>query len=88
MVEMMTTDLRGDLGLIKVPTLVLGAWSAYKPYGSTMESTRKIFATQFAKLDGARIEMSQDGYHFIMWDDPSWLQAQVRGFIAADAVAK
>lgn len=88
MVEMMTTDLRGDLGAIKVPTLVLGAWAAYKPYGSTMESTRNIFATQFAKLDGARIEMSRDGYHFIMWDDPAWLQAQVRGFLAPAAKAK
>lgn len=88
MVEMMTTDLRGDLATIKVPTLVLGAWSAFKPYGSTLESTRDIFATQFAKLDGVRIEMSQDGYHFIMWDDPAWLQAQVRGFIAPAAEAK
>ena len=88
MVEMMTTDLRGDLSTIKVPTLVLGAWAAYKPFGSTMESTRAIFAAQFAKLDGVRIEMSQDGYHFIMWDDPSWLQAQVRGFIAPAIKAK
>lgn len=88
MVEMMTTDLRGELTKVKVPTLVLGAWAAYKPYGSTLESTRNIFATQFAKLEGVRIEMSQDAYHFIMWDDPTWLQAQVRGFIAADTDAK
>ena len=84
MVEMMITDLRGDVSKIKVPTLVLGAWAAFKPYGSTLESTRAIFATQFAQLPGVRIEMSQTGYHFIMWDDPTWLQSQVRAFIAPE----
>ncbi len=27
--------------------------------------------------------MSAQGYHFLMWDDPRWLQAQVRRFLAA-----
>ena len=82
MYELMTTDLRGELGAITSPTLVLGSWAAYKPYGSTQESTRKIFADQFAKLPDVRIEMSEAGYHFLMWDDPQWLQAQVREFLA------
>lgn len=83
MYELMTSDLRGELGVITAPTLVLGSWAAYKPYGATMESTRKIFADQYAKLPEVRIEMSDAGYHFLMWDDPQWLQAQVRGFLAA-----
>lgn len=87
MYEMMVTDLRGELGGITSPTLVLGSWAAYKPYGSTLESTRGIFASQYAKLDGVRIEMSQDGYHFLMWDDPQWLQAQMRDFLALPAMA-
>lgn len=81
MYELMTTDLRADIARVKAPTLVLGSWAAYKPYGSTLESTRAIFATQYAALPGARIEMSQDGYHFLMWDDPKWLVSQVRGFL-------
>jgi len=88
MYEMMTTDLRGELGQIKVPTLVLGAWAAYAPYGSTRESTAAIYKAQYAKLAGVRIEMSEGGYHFLMWDDPQWLQAQVRGFLDAKAAAK
>jgi pimeloyl-ACP methyl ester carboxylesterase len=88
MYEMMTTDLRAELDQIKVPTLVLGAWAAYAPYGSTRESTAAIYKAQYAKLAGVRIEMSEGGYHFLMWDDPQWLQAQVRGFLDAKAAAK
>lgn len=81
MYEMMTTDLRDELVKIKAPTLVLGAWAAYAPYGVTKESTAALYKAQYAKLDGVRVEMSEGGYHFLMWDDPQWLQQQVRGFI-------
>lgn len=82
MFELMTTDLREEVAKIRVPTLVLGAWAGFKPYGATKESTAAIFKAQFAKLDGVRIEMSEAGYHFLMWDDPQWLVAQVRDFMA------
>lgn len=81
MYELMTTDLRGQLDRIRVPTLVLGAWAAYAPYGVTKESTAELYKAQYAKLDGVRVEMSEGGYHFLMWDDPQWLQQQVREFI-------
>jgi pimeloyl-ACP methyl ester carboxylesterase len=85
MYEMMTTDLRPQLAKIKTPTLLLGSWAAYASYGATKESTTAIFKAQYAMLDGVRIELSQAGYHFLMWDDPKWLQDQVRGFIDAGA---
>jgi pimeloyl-ACP methyl ester carboxylesterase len=87
MYEMMTTDLRSQLAQIKAPTLVLGSWAAYAPYGATKESTTAIFKAQYAKLEGVRIELSEGGYHFLMWDDPQWLQTQVRGFIGGSPVA-
>lgn len=83
MYELMTRDLRGDVAGIQVPTLVLGAWAAYQPMGGTKESTRGGFKAGYDKLPGVRIEMSEGGYHFLMWDDPQWPQAQVRDFIAA-----
>jgi len=88
MYEMMTIDLRGELGRIRAPTLVLGAWAAYAPYGATKESTAAIYRAQYAGLPGVRIEMSEGGYHFLMWDDPQWLQAQVRGFLRGEPAAK
>lgn len=88
MYELMTTDLRPQLSQINSPTLILGSWAAYKPYGSTKESTAGIFRTQYASLDGARIEMSEGGYHFLMWDDPIWVQSKIRDFLAAHPQAK
>jgi pimeloyl-ACP methyl ester carboxylesterase len=61
----------------------LGAWAAYEPMGSTMDSTRKIFEGQYAGLNGVKVAMSQRGFHFLMWDDPEWLVGEVKGFLAS-----
>lgn len=82
MYDMMTTDLRGEVAAVASPTLVLGSWAAYQPMGGTMEATRAIFSAQYAKLPGVDIRMSEAGYHFLTWDDPQWVQAQVREFLA------
>ena len=88
MYELMTTDLRPQLSKIHSPTRVLGSWAAYKPYGSTKDSTADIFKTQYAGLDGVEIEMSEDGYHFLMWDDPTWVLSNIREVLAAHPQAK
>ncbi len=82
MSELWGEDLRPLLPRIKTPTLVLGAWAAFEPMGSTLDSTKKIFEAQYAGLDGARIAMSQRGFHFLMWDDADWLVGEVKGFLA------
>lgn len=81
MAELWGLDLRPALARIARPTLVLGSWAAYEPMGSTLQSTRRIFETQFASLAGVQIEMSLRGYHFLMWDDMDWLVAQVKAFL-------
>ncbi|WP_353087329.1 alpha/beta hydrolase [Stenotrophomonas sp.] len=81
MYSMTMTDLRQPIAGITSPVLVLGGWAAYQPFGATEASTRQVFATQYAALPGVRIEMSRAGYHFLMWDDPRWLQTQIRGFL-------
>ena len=68
--------------------LVLGAWAAYAQYGSTKESTRAIFAQQYAKLPQTRIEMSEAGRHFLMYDDTAWFLAQTDAFLKQPTVAK
>lgn len=88
MYDMYTSDLRADIGRIKQPVLVLGAWAAYAQYGSTKESTRAIFAQQYAKLPQVRIEMSEAGRHFLMYDDTAWFLAQSDAFLKQPAVAK
>ncbi|MDG0854940.1 alpha/beta hydrolase [Pelomonas puraquae] len=83
MSELWGEDLRPLLPKITTPTLVLGAWAAYEPMGSTMDSTRKIFEGQYAGLAGVKVAMSQRGFHFLMWDDPEWLVGEVKGFLAS-----
>jgi pimeloyl-ACP methyl ester carboxylesterase len=78
MYELFTTDLRSELSKVKADTKVLGAWAAYAPMGSTMESTRGIFAAQYAELPGVEIAMAPNAFHFIMFDDAEWLLAEVR----------
>jgi len=81
MYEMMTTDLRPSIGSIKQPILVLGAWAAYKTFGSTKESTKAFYAAQYAQAKKVDIRMSDTSYHFIPWDDPQWLNEQINDFI-------
>lgn len=88
MYDMYTMDLRADISRIKQPVLVLGAWAAYAEYGSTKESTRAIFAQQYAKLPQVRIEMSEAGRHFLMYDDTAWFLAQSDAFLKQPTVAK
>ncbi len=88
MYEMMTTDLRPQLSKIHTPTRILGSWAAYKPYGSTKDSTAATFRAQYAGLTGVEIKMSEGGYHFLMWDDPTFVQSNIREVLAAHPQAK
>lgn len=88
MYDMFTTDLRQDIARVQQPVLVLGAWAAYKQFGSTKESTRAIFEQQYAKLPQHRIEMSEAGRHFLMYDDTAWFFQQTDGFLQQHYVAK
>lgn len=87
MFELMTTDIRTDIASIRTPTLVLGAWAGYAAFGATPESVGATFAGQYQALEGVRIQLSDSGYHFLMWDDPQWLVKHVRGFLDAAPVA-
>ena len=86
--DLMTTDLRPEVARIQQPVLVLGAWAAYKAYGSTKEGTKAVFEQQYAKLPQHRIEMSEAGKHFLMWDDTQWFFAQTDTFLKQNSVAK
>jgi len=77
MYDMYTHDLRDELADVTVPTVVLGSWIAYKDYGSTKESTRRIFESQFKLLPDCQIVMSEAGKHFLMWDDAELVTRQL-----------
>jgi len=82
MYELFTTDIRSNLSTIKCPTLVLGAWIAYKGYGATHESVLGMYNGRLAKLPKYSIELTDNGKHFIMFDDAKWMVSQMDTFIA------
>jgi pimeloyl-ACP methyl ester carboxylesterase len=81
MSELMSADLRSEISKIKIPVLVLGSWIGYKEYGATHETVEANLRAQYAKLDGVQIAVTDTARHFIMWDDPNWMFAQVDRFL-------
>ncbi len=81
MFEMMITDIRENVKKIKVPVLVFGAWIAYKEYGATKESTYKLYELQLKNISNYKIELTNKGKHFIMWDDFEWYSLTMKDFL-------
>jgi pimeloyl-ACP methyl ester carboxylesterase len=78
--DLMASDLRNEVALIKVPALVLGSWYAYKDF-TKRAAVENTFKTQYQKLAGATIALSDTGLHFLMYDDPQWMFAQMEKFL-------
>ncbi len=80
MYDIMSSDLREDLGRIRAPTLVLGTWIAYKAY-APKEAIEALFKSQYAKLPGVKVELAETARHFVMYDDPEWMYARIDQFL-------
>jgi len=80
MAELLSSDLRDEIVKIKSRTLVLGSWIAYKEY-TDHERTVANLKAQYAKLAGVEIRVNDTSRHFIMWDDPEWMFAQMDAFL-------
>ena len=78
LMELMTTDIRPNLGKITCPVLVLAALAdktQYAPRETILANYRK----QFDGLRGVRIEGVDDAKHFIMVDDMSAFMKALQG---------
>jgi N-formylmaleamate deformylase len=78
MIELMTTDLRPHLGAITAPTLVIATWTGW---GAGREAIERGYAQQYAELRGARLVVAETAKHFVMFDDPAFLFAQMDDFL-------
>jgi pimeloyl-ACP methyl ester carboxylesterase len=78
--ELMTTDLRPELGRIKSRVTVL---YAYDPaYGVPVEAVEGLFAKAYADAPSPRLERADNSFHFIMFDQPAVFAAAVDRFLA------
>jgi pimeloyl-ACP methyl ester carboxylesterase len=79
MTEMMTTDLRPALDRIAARTLVIGTWKGWP--AATHDGVAEVFQAQYAKLRGVQLVIADTARHFVMYDDPAFLFAQIDRFL-------
>ncbi|OJJ17345.1 hypothetical protein BKI52_31580 [marine bacterium AO1-C] len=80
MYDMYTVDLREKVANIKAPTLVMGVWWG-KDFGSSLEAVRQTYMGQIKKIPNHQFLMHEKAKHFIMYDDPTWFQTQLKKFL-------
>lgn len=70
--DLLKLDLREDIAKITIPVTVLGATH---PYG--FEMAKATYEGQYKNLEGCTIELAEGSAHFIMYDQPDWLNNQI-----------
>ena len=78
MYELLTTDVRPLLTEIRTPVFVFGSWTMY----GDREQVLRNFQAQYEAIPDARIELSESGRHFLMYDDPDALLRIIRQALA------
>jgi len=73
--DLLKLDLRPTLALVKVRVLILGA-----PF-PTKEIVLPNYEKQYANLGNKKLEIAPAGRHFIMFDQPEWMYAQINSFL-------
>ncbi len=75
--DLLKLDLRNSLQEIKVPVNII---AAIKPYGKIAVS--KTISEQYKQLPNYRIEYAENSAHFIMYDEPEWLEQIVKNILS------
>ena len=79
--ELITTDLRPELGRITAPTEVL--YVKFNDPRMTDAITDAIYQMSFATLPGAKLKRIDDSAHFIMLDQPQAFYGDLDAFLSA-----
>ena len=77
---LMSNDLRPSLAKIKADLLILGASGGFND-NSRKQGVEQLYKGQVANLPNAVVIMNTTSRHFIMYDDPKWLNDQITAFI-------
>lgn len=80
MAEVMVTDLRGDLAIIKCPVDVVYAWE--KSGHSTRMGLDQAYASTYQGLSDKRLLRIDQARHYVMFDQPQLFYDAVKGWLA------
>jgi len=75
-----TLDMRDDVAKIKSPILLLGSWKGWDVI-KTKADAEKRYGAQFAKAKNITIAFSENGKHFLMWEDFGWMIGEMDKFL-------
>jgi pimeloyl-ACP methyl ester carboxylesterase len=78
--SLMSHDLRQDIANITSPVLLLGASGGFST-DEQKSAMHTLYAQQLQALPKAQLLMNTNSRHFIMFDDPKWLEEQVMSFL-------
>jgi pimeloyl-ACP methyl ester carboxylesterase len=84
--DVFSTDLRGEVGKIKSPLLVIAAYDKayFEKVGVKRDAFEKIYEDQLAKVPTRKIVITDEAKHFIMFDQPKWMFERMDEFLKAD----
>jgi pimeloyl-ACP methyl ester carboxylesterase len=77
---LMNHDLRQDIAKITSPVLLLGASGGFS-HDEQKDAMQTLYTQQLQALPSAQLLMNRHSRHFIMLDDPQWLEQQVMSFL-------
>jgi N-formylmaleamate deformylase len=75
-----TLDMRETVGKINSPILLLGSWQGWDLIKTKADAERR-YGAQFAKAKNISIAFSENGKHFLMWEDYDWMIAEMDKFL-------
>src|SRR5262249_49167699 len=78
--EVWTRDLRKDAGRIKSPVLLIAA-APQDGFGGTAAQMKSRHRAQVKGIKGAKVVFAKKARHFIMFDEPKWLNEQIEDFL-------
>jgi len=75
-----TLDLREQVARIQSPILMLGSWKGYD-FIKSKEVAEKRYGEQYAKAKNLTMVFSENGKHFLMWEDFDWMIGEMDKFL-------
>jgi pimeloyl-ACP methyl ester carboxylesterase len=78
--EMNSLDLRDSVSKISSPILVLGSWKGWVNF-KTKEAVAARYQKEYSPADKVTIVFSENGKHFLMYDDFNWMVGEMDKFL-------
>jgi N-formylmaleamate deformylase len=76
-----TLDMRESVARIKSPILMLGSWRGWDSIKTKADAERQ-YGAQFTKAKNLTMEFSENGKHFLMYEDYKWMIGEMDKFLA------